>query len=84
MLASAKHKSYSKVPMDSYSNCVSLATHPQDKSSISSRKGTTVSIMPQTVQVIRDVITIGAKLPFIAGLQPGDTLRLIARQVTPH
>ncbi|MBE3047747.1 hypothetical protein IMZ48_35610, partial [Candidatus Bathyarchaeota archaeon] len=34
------------------------------------------------VQIIRDVINIDANLPFIAGLQPGDTLRLIARQIT--
>ncbi|KAJ9102904.1 hypothetical protein QFC20_004870 [Naganishia adeliensis] len=37
--------------------------------------------MPQTVQIIRDVITINAASPFFAELQPGDTLRLIARQV---
>ncbi|KAJ5160767.1 uncharacterized protein N7482_007771 [Penicillium canariense] len=37
--------------------------------------------MPQTVQIIRDVITIDAKFPFIAGLEPGDTLRIIAREI---
>lgn len=38
--------------------------------------------MPQTVQVIRDVISIDAKFPFIAGLEAGDTLRIIAREIS--
>ncbi|KAI9150384.1 hypothetical protein HJFPF1_10150 [Paramyrothecium foliicola] len=37
--------------------------------------------MPQTVQIIRDVIQIDAGFPYTSGLQAGDTLRLIARQI---
>lgn len=33
-------------------------------------------------QIIGDVIRIDANLPFIADIQPGDTLRLITRQIT--
>ncbi|KAF5324717.1 hypothetical protein D9611_004322 [Ephemerocybe angulata] len=38
--------------------------------------------MPRTVQIIRDAISITSNFPYIAGLKRGDTLRLIARQVT--
>lgn len=39
--------------------------------------------MPQTFDIIRDAITINSNLPFFfTGLQPDDTLRLIARQIT--
>ncbi|KAG9194972.1 hypothetical protein G6011_00092 [Alternaria panax] len=38
--------------------------------------------MPKTLNIIRDAITIDANLPFIKDIAPGDTLRLIARQIT--
>ncbi|KAG4434954.1 hypothetical protein IFR05_009566 [Cadophora sp. M221] len=38
--------------------------------------------MAKTTYIIRDVLTINASLPFMAGLEPGDTLCLIGRQVT--
>lgn len=38
--------------------------------------------MPQTIQHIRDVITIDSASPLFAKAQAGDTLRLIARQVS--